>query len=314
MSVDSSGELLEYLSFISAGARPGQFFDVRWGARAGQMRRSFVAASSLQGAAQLIRRVGAHADVYVGVALRDGSAHGGKRAISGSRVLYVESDEPRTKKLLASFSCPASLEVNSGSLDHVHLYWRLDDLAAPEEVERANRRLALALAADPASVDIARVLRPPATVNRKHDPPLPVILTAHRGSAVYSLQQIAACLPELPEPPVVSQRRPGVDAGRCGREDRGLLEIPAAVYVRVLAERSPDRAGKVLCPFHAERTPSLQLYPDGTFYCFGRGCKRGGTIFDFAAHLWGIATRGHGFIELRERLLEQLAPESARPT
>jgi hypothetical protein len=312
MSAGSSGELLEYLSFISHGAGPGQFFDVRWGGRAGQMRRRFVSASSPSDAAQLVRRVAAQADVYVGVALRDGSAHGGKRAISGSRLLYVESDEPRTQELLASFSCPASLEVDSGSPEHVHLYWRLDDLAAPEEVERANRRLALALAADPASVDIARVLRPPATVNRKHDPPRPVRLTAHRASAVYSLQQIAACLPEIVEPRVVSQRQPGHDAGRGGREDRALLEIPAAVYVRVLAELSPDRAGKVLCPFHAERTPSLQLYPDGTFYCFGRGCKRGGTIFDFAAYLWGIAPRGHGFIELRERLLEQLAPESAR--
>ena len=29
----------------------------------------------------------------------------------------------------------------------------------------------------------------------------------------------------------------------------------------------------MLCPFHQESQPSLQLYPDGTFYCFGRHSK-----------------------------------------
>ena len=73
--------------------------------------------------------------------------------------------------------------------------------------------------------------------------------------------------------------------------DRELLAIPAAEYVRVLAGLEPNRAGKVLCPFHQETDPSLQLYPDGTFYCFGRhskdrACRKGGTIFDFAAAMW----------------------------
>ena len=82
--------------------------------------------------------------------------------------------------------------------------------------------------------------------------------------------------------------------GRAGAHplDRELLAIPAAEYVRVLAGRSPNREGKVCCPFHADSHPSLQLYPDGGFYCFGSGCRRGGTIFDFAAHLWGIHAAG----------------------
>jgi len=51
---------------------------------------------------------------------------------------------------------------------------------------------------------------------------------------------------------------------------------------------------------HPDDTPSLQLYPSGTFYCFG--CRRGGSIYDFASALWSIPTRGIGFVELRRRL------------
>ncbi len=75
----------------------------------------------------------------------------------------------------------------------------------------------------------------------------------------------------------------------------------------MLANATPNRAGKILCPFHADTSPSLQLYPDGTFYCYGRhskqrACRKGGTIFDFAAAIWGLATRGNDFLELRRRL------------
>ncbi len=66
--------------------------------------------------------------------------------------------------------------------------------------------------------------------------------------------------------------------------------------------RHPSTAG-----LHQESRPSLQLYPDGTFYCFGRhskdrACRKGGTIFDFAAASWSLGTRGNDFLELRQRL------------
>ncbi len=62
--------------------------------------------------------------------------------------------------------------------------------------------------------------------------------------------------------------------------------------------RHPSTAG-----LHDDSDPSLQLYRDGGgFYCFGSGCKAGGTIFDFAGHLWGISPKGAGFLEIRERL------------
>jgi DNA primase len=86
--------------------------------------------------------------------------------------------------------------------------------------------------------------------------------------------------------------------------DRQLLAIPAEDYVRQLAGLRPTRARKVRCPFHDDHTPSLHLYPDGTWACFG--CRRGGTIYDFAAHLWDMPTKGAAFIELRARVAKEL--------
>jgi hypothetical protein len=43
---------------------------------------------------------------------------------------------------------------------------------------------------------------------------------------------------------------------------------------------------------HEDRTPSLHVYgdPERGWFCFG--CGRGGSIYDFAALLFGRGTRG----------------------
>jgi DNA primase len=53
---------------------------------------------------------------------------------------------------------------------------------------------------------------------------------------------------------------------------------------------------------HEDRQPSLHVYddPGRGWYCFG--CARGGSIYDFAALLFGRGTRGEDFIELRREL------------
>jgi len=297
----SPGELLTYLRILSDGAQPTQFFDLRYSPPGRLMRRRYVSVLQLHQIASRIGTLAPNADVFVGAALRD-RARGDKTAISGSHLLYIESDDPAARERLDGFACSPSMVVASGSRGHLHIYWRLRERASSAEIESTNRRLALGLHGEIGCTDIVRILRPPMTLNHKHTPPAPVRLLEHNASVRYALADLLATLPPDPQPRLAQPTSsPNCRAGRT-ELDRELLAIPAADYVRVLASREPNAAGKVLCPFHQETEPSLQLYPDGTFYCFGARCRKGGTIFDFAALLWGTSTREQDFLELRRRL------------
>jgi hypothetical protein len=295
------------------GEAPGERqLDVRWRRAGSRMRRRFIPASAPAKAGALMASLAGRCDVYVGVALREDDSHGGRAAIAGSHLVWLESDRALTAERLRAFPCQPSVLVASGTPGHVQAYWRLERSHPSEAVEALNRRLAYALAGDGGCADIARILRPPGTLNHKHDPPRPVTLLAIRPEHRVGLRELQALLPRDPGPPVF--RASSEARRRVGRTelDRALLSIPASEYVRVLAELAPNREGKVACPFHEETNPSLQLYPDGGFYCFGSGCRRGGTIYDFAGHLWGIDPRGEGFLELRERLAERFSPHPGR--
>jgi len=295
------GDLLTYLRMLAGDSQPSQFFDMRYGTRHGVMRQRFVSVRRVHQIARRVTDLAAGADVYVGVALRD-RAHGNKSAISGSYLLYIECDDPTARERLEDFAYTPSMIVASGSPGHLHIYWRLRERASSAQVESLNRRLALTLHGEPGCADIVRLLRPPTSLNHKYTPPVAVEIVERNPRARHSLRELADSLPEDPQPSVtrgtLAMRR------RVGRTalDRELLVVPAADYVRVLANLEPNKAGKVLCPFHEETDPSLQLYPDGTFYCFGARCRKGGTIFDFAAALWGTGTRDQDFLELRQRL------------
>ena len=155
-----TNDLLVYLRTLAADPGLEQFLELRWPSPRGWMDRTFFAEDATTGAARRIIRRAAKADIYVGVALRDRPTDGGKDAISGSRLLYIECDDPSAQQSLAQFAHPPTMEVASGSTGHLHIYWCLRERASSAQVESANRRLALALQGDPASVDIARLLRP----------------------------------------------------------------------------------------------------------------------------------------------------------
>jgi len=295
------GELLTYLRVLAEGSRPTQFFDLRYSPPAGVMRRRYISVLRLQQIAERITELAAGADVYVGAALRD-RARGDKTAISGSHLLYIECDDPAARERLKGFACSPAMVIASGSTGHLHVYWRLRERVSTATIESTNRRLALGLHGEPGCADIVRMLRPPESFNHKHTPPAPVRLLEHDASARYALADVLTQLPHDPQP---HHERPAWSGSpRVGRTalDRELLAIPAAEYIRILTSREPNRVGKVLCPFHEETEPSLQLYADGTFYCFGARCKKGGTIFDFAALLWGTGTRERDFLKLRRLL------------
>ena len=67
--------------------------------------------------------------------------------------------------------------------------------------------------------------------------------------------------------------------------DRSPIEEVASAYVD-LRRRGKNLVG--LCPFHNERTPSFNLYPESnSFYCFG--CNKGGSVFDFVMGVENLA-------------------------
>jgi len=303
-------QLRLYLRILCATSAGERWLDVRWRTAAHPMRRRFIPAAQVRLAERLIASRARHGDVYVGVALRSSDSHGGRASVSASHLAWVESDSPRSAVLLEDFPHPPSMLIASGTPGHLQAYWTLERRCEVAELERLNRRLACALAGDPGCTDAARILRPPGTLNHKHDPPKPVTLLRFNASVPVRLERLHRALPADPDPPTWRPAAPG--GGRIGRTelDRQLLAIPAADYARVLSSREPNREGKIRCPFHEDANPSLQLYPDGGFYCFGSGCRRGGSIFDFAGHVWGIDPRGTAFLELRERLAIAFALDS----
>lgn len=99
--------------------------------------------------------------------------------------------------------------------------------------------------------------------------------------------------------PTVSSRPSSADS------DDPLGSIAPPAYVRDLGGLVVGaEGGKVVCPFHRDRTPSLHVYPDAErgWYCYG--CQRGGGIYQFAALVGGfeLPLRGAAFLRVQEAL------------
>lgn len=284
-----------------AGAEPaGALIEVRHKVPGGRgMRQVFIPCEERLRVAELVLELGSRTDLYVGVAPRQ-RRHGGRDAVEHVHVLWADCDGPAAVAALDAFSPAPSMVVRSGSGGNVHAYWPLWPPLAPHAAERANRRLAHALGADQGSTDAARILRPPGTFNHKGGAPRPVEL-AHLAADVFAASDVVGALPDPPTPRRELPAAPRVD------HDDPLLQVAPPVYVEALTGREVGRDGKVRCPFHEDRTPSLHVYdhPDDGWCCFA-GCG-GGSIVDFASRLWGIEPRGAGYHELRRRLLEELA-------
>ena len=188
--------------------------------------------------------------------------------------------------------------IASGTAEHRHAYWLLREAIDLDRMELVNRRLAAALGADEHSADAARILRPAGSVNRKRWPPAAVRLLGLEPGSCVPISELQAALPaEEPDRGVSPRvREIEVDASDA------LRAIPPRVYVARLTGQRVGRSGKVRCPFHDDRTPSLHVYedPERGWYCFG--CGRGGSAYDLAALLWQRDTRGKDFLRLRREL------------
>lgn len=270
-----------------------QLVEVRFRREHG-MGQLFYGTSELPDAARVIEGLSRRTDVYVGVAPRN-RREGGKAAIRVAWAAWVDCDGAEAIDGLGRFVAEPSMIVGSGSSQSCHAYWLLDAPVAIDVVEDLNRRLAEEIGADVRSADGARILRPPSTLNMKHDPPRPVVLERAPSGCRYGLGELAETVPPLPAPPkpVTRTESPASDP---------LRGIAPETYVRALLGVEVPRSRKICCPFHPDRTPSLHVYetPEAGWYCFG--CGRGTSIYDMAAAAWQIGTRGPDFLELRSRL------------
>jgi len=92
--------------------------------------------------------------------------------------------------------------------------------------------------------------------------------------------------------------------------DDVLRRIDPPTFVEALTGLHVPPSGMVSCPLpgHDDRTPSFKAYPDAERGVWCHGCQRGGSIYDFAAQLWGypLPLRGPDFLEVKRRLLDEL--------
>jgi hypothetical protein len=311
----SGNELRALLVYLGAlvGREPAGRLEVRARRGAGMSQRVY-ASRSLGAAAAAITRLAQHTDVYVGCAPRR-RRPGGLDAVARVWVLWVDCDTEDAVERLAAFTPAPAIVVRSGTGENRHAYWPLTGPLDVAYATSANQRLAHALGADTGAVTTAAaILRPPGTLNFKHDPPAPVVAERLRPWQRISAARLVGELPDPPDAdarPVIAGRRPGAELA----DGDPLRQLPPAIYVRPLTGRAVGRDHKIACPFHGEdHVPSLHVYdaPERGWYCFG--CGRGGSIYDLAAEVYGLSPRGRDFVELRARLQHALAawaPETA---
>ena len=114
------------------------------------------------------------------------------------------------------------------------------------------------------------------------------IPTIERLSDVFPIQAQAAA----PRTTVISIDDPWESAARAVETTTtNLQEIKATVSLQDILDL-PVAAGRyqmVHCPLHADTQPSMRLYADGHFHCFG--CGAHGDVFDLYAALHNLTNR-----------------------
>ncbi|MBX5493251.1 MAG: AAA family ATPase [Chloroflexi bacterium] len=147
-----------------------------------------------------------------------------------AHALWADLDQPpRMDHALP----PPTLRVQTSTPDRQLWVWRLAAPIAASDAERLVRRIAAVLGADQQACDAARCLRPPGSLNTKHQPPLVARLLEHAPERVYDVAAIEAALP--PEAPPANGQGQGVDWERLldgvpeGERNRRLFEAACSL-------------------------------------------------------------------------------------
>lgn len=299
----------QFLSVLAGTETTDELLELRYRLEDGGMGQLFYGPSQLRGLATRALSLGRRTDVYVGCAPRT-RRYGGRDAVRHAHALWVDCDGDDAVAALQAFEPQPSIVIASGTGSNCHAYWPLAAALARDEVEDANRRLAHALGADPASADAARILRVPGTSSHKRQPPTPVIAVVFEPHERFVVEDVVGALAEPPaeQPPAPRVAPPRADSGR-----DPLRQIAPDIYVERLLGVTVPRHRKVSCPFHEDKHPSLHVYtsPERGWYCYGR-CRRGGTIYDLAGPLYGYATTGQEFLALQAELRRLFGLERQR--
>jgi hypothetical protein len=292
-----------YAGALFGAAPPGSLVEVRFRVPSG-MGQLFHGASRLDRLVDSIVALSAQTDVYVGVLPRRRRGGGRADVIDRAGVVWADCDSGDSVGALRRFR-PSPAMVIASSEEKRHAYWFLAEPVGLDVIERTNRRIALALGADVRCSDPARILRPSGSVNRKRSEPSVVRLVSLAPAAWVSFADLDRVLPREPVSSTTLTRPP---RRRTIALSDPLEAIPPPVYVEQLTGQRVGRSGKIRCPLHEDRKPSLHVYddPGRGWYCFG--CGRGGSIYDLASLLWDRPARGRGFIQLRRELEALVLP------
>jgi hypothetical protein len=289
--------------FVAAlfGLSPkGSLVEVRFRCERGMGQR-FFSVERPRAVVDAVVSLAVHTDVFVGVLPRVRPLGGLRDVVERSGVIWADCDTPGSADALASFRPRPSMVVASGSGQHRHAYWFLREPVDLASLENVNRRLAAALGADAGVVTKPHtILRPAGSANWKHSPATSVCLIGVREWHRVGVDELDRQLP--PDRSGVASGMPARQARPPWRGGDPLESVPPPVYFERLTGLLVGRSGKVRCPFHEDRTPSLHVYddPERGWYCFG--CGRGGSIYDLASLLWERPARGRDFIQLRREL------------
>src|SRR5829696_1917514 len=219
----------QFLAALGGAAGRGELLELRYRLEDGQsMGQVFDRPDRLRGLVTRAIALGRRSDVYVGCAPRT-RRHGGREAVQRAFVLWTDCDGEDAVAALADFEPAPAIVIASGTGSNCHAYWPLSEPLPRDEVERANRRLAHALGADPASADCARILRVPGTFSHKHEPPAPVDAIRLDADGRVSVNDVVGSLADPPVP-----RRTTLSVPAEHRGDDPLLAIAPDVYVRRL--------------------------------------------------------------------------------